>query len=129
MSDVVDDINDKHMQPWSDACQRDGIVNTPLTPFIDQELLYNKHINIDGTRIESTGFTYSHPTLELSSMREILEDYVQLGLLPASLTGREAFYSRSDVDLLQAGASGVDLGGHGDSADFVGEAEEDPRAS
>ena len=36
MSDVVDDINEKHMQPWSDACQRDGIVNTPLTPFIDQ---------------------------------------------------------------------------------------------
>ncbi|KAK3799987.1 hypothetical protein RRG08_035586 [Elysia crispata] len=129
MSDVVDDINEKHMQPWSDACQRDGIVNTPLTPFIDQELLYNKHLNIDGTRIESTGFTYTHPTLELSSMKEILEDYLQLGLLPASLTGRDTFYSRSDMDLLQAEASGLHLGGDGDSEDFVRDAVEDLPAS
>lgn len=36
MSSVVEDINDKHMEPWADACQRDGILNTPLNPFIDQ---------------------------------------------------------------------------------------------
>lgn len=36
MTDVVDDINEKHMRPWSDACQRDNISNTPLNPFIDQ---------------------------------------------------------------------------------------------
>ncbi|KAK3781123.1 hypothetical protein RRG08_037580, partial [Elysia crispata] len=35
-----------------------------------QGLLNNKHLNIDGTRIESTGFTYNYPTLELSSMKE-----------------------------------------------------------
>ncbi|KAK3752249.1 hypothetical protein RRG08_064270 [Elysia crispata] len=125
MSDVVDDINEKHMRPWSDACKRDGIVNTPLTPFIDQELLYNKHLNIDGTRIESKGFTYNYPTLELSSMKEILEDYLRLGLLPASLTGRDTFYSRSDLDLLQAEGSGLPFGADGDSEDLVYDAVED----
>ena len=38
MSAVVEDINDKHMGPWADACQQDNIANTPLTPFIDQVL-------------------------------------------------------------------------------------------
>ena len=36
MTNVVEDINDKHMKPWADACMRDGISNTPLNPFIDQ---------------------------------------------------------------------------------------------
>ncbi|GFN83291.1 Dtdp-glucose 4,6-dehydratase [Plakobranchus ocellatus] len=122
MSDVVDDINEKHMQPWSDACQRDGIVNTPLTPFIDQELLYNKHLNIDGTKIETTGFSYTHRHLELNSLRQILDDYIQLGLLPASLVGSDVYYSRPDVDLLQAGAGALHLGGDGDSEDVEDEA-------
>lgn len=39
MSSVVEDINDKHMDPWVDACQRDNIENTPLNPFIDQVCL------------------------------------------------------------------------------------------
>ena len=36
MTSIVEDINDRHMKPWADACQRDGIANTPLNPFIDQ---------------------------------------------------------------------------------------------
>ncbi|GFR97719.1 hypothetical protein ElyMa_004484400, partial [Elysia marginata] len=40
MSDIVDDINEKHMHPWSEACQRDGVLNTPLTPFIDQVITF-----------------------------------------------------------------------------------------
>lgn len=36
MTSIVEDINDRHMRPWADACQRDGIANTPLNPFLDQ---------------------------------------------------------------------------------------------
>ncbi|XP_041355409.1 dTDP-D-glucose 4,6-dehydratase-like [Gigantopelta aegis] len=52
MQHVVEDINDKHMAPWADACHRDGIASTPLNPFIDQELLYNKHLYLDGSKLE-----------------------------------------------------------------------------
>lgn len=24
------------MEPWSNACKRDGITNTPLSPYLDQ---------------------------------------------------------------------------------------------
>jgi len=36
MTSVVEDINDKHMVPWAEACTRNSISNTPLTPFLDQ---------------------------------------------------------------------------------------------
>ena len=41
MSTVVEDINDKHMKPWADACTRDDITNTPLNPFLDQVIPNN----------------------------------------------------------------------------------------
>ena len=36
MSGVVEDSNDKHLAPWSEACHRDKIENTPLSPYLDQ---------------------------------------------------------------------------------------------
>ena len=50
MNNIVEEINDKHMEPWADACQRDNIMNTPLNPFIDQvtksNFLFNRLQNI-----------------------------------------------------------------------------------
>lgn len=103
MSSVVDDINDKHMKPWSDACVRDSIKNTPLNPFIDQELLYNKHLYLDGSKLEKTGFQLEKPYLEMSSLQEILEDYVRMELFPPSLlSGENMFadqYQEEDLSL------------------------------
>jgi len=95
LADVVDDANDKHMQPWADLCavrtppsprggthadetrgvsliaisfvraQEHGIHNTPLTPYIDKELLQHNHLYIDGSRIQSTGFQYKYPTVRV----------------------------------------------------------------
>lgn len=46
MSGATEESNEKHLEPWSVACHRDGIVNTPLSPYMDQELLYNKSADI-----------------------------------------------------------------------------------
>lgn len=69
MPSATEESNEKHLAPWSDACTRDGVTNTPLSPYIDQELLYNKHLHVDGSRIEGTGFAYEVPqvTRELLS--------------------------------------------------------------
>lgn len=45
---------------------QDGIANSPLSPFLDQELLYNNSTSVDGSFIESTGFEYKHPALDLA---------------------------------------------------------------
>ena len=36
MANTVEDSNEKHLAPWSAACERDGIHTTPLSPYLDQ---------------------------------------------------------------------------------------------
>ncbi|XP_076438615.1 dTDP-glucose 4,6-dehydratase-like [Babylonia areolata] len=103
MSSVVEDINDKHMGPWADACQHDNIANTPLTPFIDQELLYNKHLHLDGSKLEQLGFHCEHPDLEEASLRQIVDDYVRMGLFPKCLLSGDVHYTPPDNHHLDDG--------------------------
>ena len=41
-------MNDKHMEGWATMCKAAGILNTPLTPYLDQELLAHNHLAVDG---------------------------------------------------------------------------------
>lgn len=36
-----------------------------------QELLYNKHTNINGSKIESTGFQYEVPNMTVDLLKEV----------------------------------------------------------
>ena len=72
MSSIVEEVNDKHMGPWAEACSKDGVENSPLSPYIDQELLYNKHLYLyTGKLIKDTGFTYSYPKLTKDALKEV----------------------------------------------------------
>eukprot|EP01133_Synstelium_polycarpum_P017769 gene17769-21197_t len=79
---VCEEANNKHLKPWSDLCKEKGILNTPLTPYIDQELLYNNHLAVDGAAIEATGFKYDHPELTEASIREQIEYFTSQNLFP-----------------------------------------------
>lgn len=85
MTSTAEDSNEKHLSPWSDACEKDGIETTPLSPFLDQELLYDNHLCINGSKIEETGFRYNYPELRIEFLREVLADYVKTRLFPPSL--------------------------------------------
>jgi len=87
MSSVTEQINDKHLKPWSDLCKKEGINNTPLTPYLDQELLYNNSLSVDGSKIESTGFTYDHPVLTEQLLREQVAYFTEQNLFPKSVLG------------------------------------------
>jgi hypothetical protein len=71
MSSATETVNEKHLAPWSEACNKDGISNTPLSPYLDQELLYNKHLHINGTKIENVGFVYEVPRLNVDMLKEV----------------------------------------------------------
>ena len=43
MAGATEESNEKHLEPWSVGCHRDGVANTPLSPYMDQELLYNRY--------------------------------------------------------------------------------------
>ncbi|KAJ8943667.1 hypothetical protein NQ314_009690 [Rhamnusium bicolor] len=53
---AADDANDKHLGPWADACRNNDILNTPLSPHMDSELLLHKHLRLDGSKLKKIGF-------------------------------------------------------------------------
>jgi len=85
MKTVAETANEKHLKPWSELCKSKGIVNTPLTPYLDEELLYNNSYSVDGTKITKTGFTYKHPSLSEADMRATLDYFVALGFFPKEI--------------------------------------------
>jgi hypothetical protein len=57
---VVDEVNDETLDPWADLQQAAGISqSTPLSPFMEKELLRDADLSLDGTLLEKeTGFTW-----------------------------------------------------------------------
>jgi len=79
---LTEEVNDKHLKPWSDLCKKHNIQNTPLTPYLDPELLLNNALSVDGSAIESTGFKYEHPVMTTNDIREIIAYYSKQKLFP-----------------------------------------------
>jgi len=79
---VTEEINDKHLQPWSEICKAGGISNTPLTPYLDQELLYNNSLSIDGSKIEKLGFVYKHPKVTKDLLVEVIKKFQEVKIWP-----------------------------------------------
>jgi len=85
MSGAKSFANDKHMEPWAEITKRAGILNTPLTPYIHEELLSDNHLCVDGSAIEATGFEYTVPRVTVEAVRECIDGYVQQNLFPGGM--------------------------------------------
>jgi len=79
---VTEEVNDKHLKPWSELCKGSNIVNTPLTPYLDQEVLYNNSLSIDGSALEELGFRYDHPEVTEALVREQIDYFIAQKLFP-----------------------------------------------
>eukprot|EP00123_Amoebidium_parasiticum_P001051 comp12041_c0_seq1/m.6743 comp12041_c0_seq1/g.6743 ORF comp12041_c0_seq1/g.6743 comp12041_c0_seq1/m.6743 type:complete len:359 (-) comp12041_c0_seq1:222-1298(-) len=82
MASLCEDVNERHLEPWSEMCKHAGIENTPLTPYLDQELLFKNHLSVDGSKAESEGFKYQHPIVTKELLEEVVNTYVALKLFP-----------------------------------------------
>ncbi|EEB11293.1 NAD dependent epimerase/dehydratase, putative [Pediculus humanus corporis] len=85
LASAVEEINDKHLGPWAEICSKDGVNNTPLSPYIDKELLTNKNLFLDGSKLTNLGFSYTIPTATTEKLKEVLVDYTVMNLFPKSL--------------------------------------------
>lgn len=85
MKTVADNANEKHLGPWSDLCKSKGIQNTSLTPYLDEELLYNNPMCLDGSAFASTGYTFKHPNMTLEELQKSLQYFIDLGSFPADI--------------------------------------------
>ncbi|ORZ13008.1 hypothetical protein BCR41DRAFT_307613 [Lobosporangium transversale] len=83
MKEVADETNDMHLAPWAELLKERNIKTSPLTPYLDPELLCNNALSLDGSKIcVTTGFKYEHPKLTTESLREIITDFQELNLWP-----------------------------------------------
>lgn len=82
MQDVVDVANENHMNPWSEMLKAAGIKFTPLSPYLDKELLLNNPLSLDGSKIESLGFKYDVPDVSLEKLEECIKYYQDLNIFP-----------------------------------------------
>jgi nucleoside-diphosphate-sugar epimerase len=82
MKTVAAQANDKHMEPWSTLCKDKGITSTHLTPFLDEELLYNNSLAANGAAIEATGFAYSKPQLTKDELVSSIDYAESIGAFP-----------------------------------------------
>jgi len=85
MKTVAETANEKHLKPWSDLCKAKNITNTPLTPYLDEELLYNNAYSVDGNKIIKTSFSYKHPNVTEQTLRETIKGFIALGYFPADM--------------------------------------------
>jgi len=77
--------NDQHLKPFSDACKKYGIMDTPLTPYLDEELIKETPTAVTGTKIEAAGFKYDYPEITSALCKEVLDDFVAKGFFPKEM--------------------------------------------
>jgi len=82
---LVGYANDEHLRPFSDACKKYGILDTPLTPYLDEELIKENATAVDGTAITKLGFSYAHPHVTAECLREVMHDFIKKGHFPKEL--------------------------------------------
>jgi len=82
MKALTEEVNDKHLKPWSDLCKQSNIHNSPLTPYLDPELLYNNPLSVDGSAIEATGFKYDYPELTTEHFKQMIAYFKDQKLFP-----------------------------------------------
>jgi len=84
MKTVADTANDQHLGPWSDLCKAKGI-NTPLTPYLDEELLYNNSLTLDGSKFAATGFKYEYPKMTTALLKQSIQYFIDNKAYPEGL--------------------------------------------
>jgi nucleoside-diphosphate-sugar epimerase len=87
MAAVARASNDKHVPVWTKLCQKHDILNTPLSPYLDQELLRNNSLCIDGSTITKADkeFTYTHKACTEDELRSVVEGYIKQKIFPPIL--------------------------------------------
>jgi nucleoside-diphosphate-sugar epimerase len=79
---VVEQANEEHMEPWGEITAAASISRTPLSPFLEPELLLKHALAVDGRRITQLGFAYEVPAPTDALLLESLQYWIGVGVLP-----------------------------------------------
>ena len=83
---VVDDVNEEILQPWADMLKQkglDGGQGSPLTPFMEKELLKDHSLSLDGKKARATlGWKVERERLTEEGVNEILSSWERMKWWP-----------------------------------------------
>lgn len=81
---VVDEVNEETLDPWAELQSKAGISqSTPLTPYMEKELLKDADLCMDGSLFEKeTGFKYNVEKCTREKVEEVIESYKRMGWWP-----------------------------------------------
>ena len=86
LDSVVDDVNEEILQPWADMLKQkglDGGQGSPLTPFMEKELLKDHNLCLNGRKARETlGWKVERPRLTQEGVQEILMSYERMRWWP-----------------------------------------------
>ena len=86
LDSVVDDVNEEILQPWADMLKQkglDGGQGSPLTPFMEKELLKDHSLCLDGKKArEVLGWRVDRPRLTEEGVQEILNSWERMRWWP-----------------------------------------------
>ena len=75
--------NDETLDTWNDLVKEAGAAEGPISPFVEKELLKDKHLSIDGSLFErETGFNYDIPKLGEKELIEVVESFKRMNWWP-----------------------------------------------
>jgi len=78
--------NDEHVPTWTRLCATHGILNTPVSPYVDQEMMKNNHLFVDGTAVtKKSSFKYKYPKATVELVRAQLNQFIAQQLFPPVL--------------------------------------------
>lgn len=76
LDSVIDDVNDDVLQPWADMMKSSGVDRSPLSPFMEKELLKDSNLCLNATKAkEVLGWVVEREGLTEERLREIIASY------------------------------------------------------
>lgn len=82
LEDLMENANDEHMEHWEAMLSRSHIVDTPVNPYLEKELLYNTPCCIDGSKLKAIGFECSCPVVTPELVKESIDYWKAQKLFP-----------------------------------------------
>ncbi len=80
---VAEQANEEHVPTWNKLVSEAKISNTPLSPYIDKELLSNNHLCVDGSKIcKETSFKAYTNQISQKAIAEQINFFVKQGVFP-----------------------------------------------
>lgn len=87
---TTEEVNDKHLPPWSGLCHKFKIDASPISPYIAPQLLYDHNLSVDGNFVEGAlHFKYAHPQVTEELIREQLDYWIVQGVFPPNVSDDE----------------------------------------